>query len=127
MTQATEVQMNEILSELTDAIIHDMGDVDAVMGRYPVDHSAADELMPLIQRLHVNLQPVEPSARFSRQLRSELQGAPQRSGLLARLRRLPARVQMAAGLALVAGALLVIVQRIVGNGGQHKVEEATAV
>ncbi len=127
MTQATEVQMNELLSELTDVIIHDIDDVDAVISRYPADHSAVDDLLPLIQRLHVNLQPVEPSARFARQLRSEIQGAPQRTGLLARLQRLPARVQIAAVLAIIAGALLVATQRILGHSARHKVEEATAV
>lgn len=69
----------------------------------------------LIQSLGSALAPVEPSADFAESLRAELLG--ERQGVVKRVRRMPAGVQIAAALALAAGCLLVIMRRLIGSDG----------
>lgn len=111
---STEVQMQEFVSALTDAVVQGRGSVDQIVGRYDMHDEDVMMWLPLIEDLNQTLVEVQPSERYRRQLRKELlTGQPVNVGL--RLRRLPARVQLAAVLTLIGGFLLIARNRFVGD------------
>ncbi|QPC84745.1 hypothetical protein G4Y79_10305 [Phototrophicus methaneseepsis] len=111
---STEVQMQEFVSALTDAVVQGRGSVDQIVGRYDMHDEDVMMWLPLIEELNQTLVEVQPSERYRRQLRKELlTGQPVNVGL--RLRRLPARVQLAAVLTLIGGFLLIARNRFVGD------------
>ena len=115
-----ETQFEDLLDAITEAMLHDQDDVSAVMARYSVPATRLDGLVDLIARLNTALTPQQPQDRFVRQLRRDLMG--QQTGLLARVRYLPGRVQIAAGLAVIAGVMLVSRRR--GFDIQHTIQDA---
>ena len=84
-----------------------------------------EEFGDLIESLTRAFEPVEPAFEFADALRAELLGEPQ--SLLERLRKMPARVHIAAALALIAGCLLFVMRRLFGSDTpQDMQEEAVA-
>jgi hypothetical protein len=108
-TENQETQFENLLDAITDALLHDQDDVNKIVARYPVPATRLDGLVDLITRLNIALTPQQPRDRFVHQLKRDLVG--QQSGLLARLRYLPGRVQIAAGLAVIAGGLMLVSRR----------------
>ncbi len=106
----TTPQIEDMLSALTDALVG-AGDVDQVARRYGVSRAEVLGFIVLIERLHRALVGVKPSHRFAHRLRQDLMGAP-RMNVLARIRKLPPRVQIAASVALVATFLLLARRRL---------------
>ncbi len=98
-------ELESLLAALTEAILQDEQDLDRIVSRYAVPRADLVGLVNLIQRLHVVLVGVRPSRRFAQRLRLELMGE-QQSGVINRLRYLPPRVQIAGGIVLVAGFML---------------------
>ncbi|MAS35941.1 MAG: hypothetical protein CL610_18180 [Anaerolineaceae bacterium] len=102
----SDVQLQNLLAEITDVMLTTDADVDALANRFQVDSSDALHLMALVGLLNETLEPVEPSERFVRRLGQDLAGM-DTSNVLVRVRKLPPRVQIAAGLALVAGFMFI--------------------
>lgn len=125
MNSTSDVQLQDLLSAVTDALL--MGDeqIDEIISRYRVPRSQVDGLVSIIRHLHVALVGVQPSGRFSRRLYEDLMGS-QRWTLVTRMRRMPARVQIAALLALVAGFMLIARRRLIADTASE-VEEAPAL
>jgi hypothetical protein len=98
-------ELETLLAAVTEAIIHDEQDLDSIVNRYAVPRGEVEGLVNVIRRLHVVLVGVRPSRRFAQRLRLELMGQQQR-GVINRLRYLPPRVQIAGGIVLVAGFML---------------------
>jgi hypothetical protein len=98
-------ELQNLLAAVTDAIIHDEQDLDVIVSRYSVPRADVEGLMNVIKHLHVLLIGVRPSRRFAQRLRQDLMGQ-QQLNVINRLRYLPPRVQIAAGIALVAGFML---------------------
>jgi hypothetical protein len=98
-------ELETLLAAVTEAILHDEQDLDQIVSRYDVPRSELEGLVNVIRRLHVVLIGVRPSRRFAQRLRVELMGDQQR-GVINRLRYLPPRVQIAGGIVLVAGFML---------------------
>src|SRR5262245_13707879 len=98
-------ELETLLAAVTEAILHDEQDLDQIVSRYDVPRSELEGLVNVIRRLHVVLVGVHPSRRFAQRLRLELMGEQQR-GVINRLRYLPPRVQIAGGIVLVAGFML---------------------
>jgi hypothetical protein len=97
--------MDDLMSDLTDALLSDERDVDSTFAAYPdVARHEADALLNVARALRSNLTPVEPSAQFKAALRRDLVGEPQRN-LLQRIQALPARVHFTAIFAAVATLL----------------------
>jgi hypothetical protein len=71
----------------------------------------------MIRRVHVALAGVQPSPRFVNRLRQDLIGQPPR-GMLARVRYLPPRVQIAAGVVAVMGFMLITRRRLIGDAAE---------
>lgn len=105
MTEEPTVLQN-LLDAVTEAIINDGQDLDDIVQRYAVPRADVEGLIKVIRRLHVVLVGVRPSRRFAQRLRQELMGQHQRN-VINRLRYLPPRVQIAGGIVLVAGFMLI--------------------
>lgn len=107
----TDQKMQDVLTAVTDALLADDGSLEAVLAQYQVSRAQFNGLIDLISRLHITLVGVKPSRRFARQLKADLIGSEQHS-IVRRLRYLPARVQIAAAVALVAGFMLIARRRL---------------
>ena len=112
MTHTSELE--NLLSAVTDALLAEQGDLDSVISQYNVPRSNVDLFVKVIRRLHMTLVGVQPSRRFVRRLKADLMGLPH-YGVVSRVRFLPARVQIAAGLAVVAGFMLLTRRRIMAD------------
>lgn len=124
MTSETNVQ--HLLAAVTDALIADeQADLETIAARYDVPRKDVNSLMHLIRRLRGTLHITEPTPAFARRLKQDLLGKKQ-AGILWRIRRLPARVQVAAGLALMGGFMLLLRRRVALEMGSSDVEEAPA-
>lgn len=117
--------LENLLSAVTDALLADTANLDAIIGQYDVSRSEVNSFVNLIRRLHVTLVGVQPSKRFIRRLKSDLMGESE-ANVIARVRHLPPRVQIAAGVALVAGFMLLSRRRLAVDVLQES-KEAAAV
>ncbi|MCU0512332.1 MAG: hypothetical protein MUE40_07155 [Anaerolineae bacterium] len=109
---------------MTEAIIADDPGLEVIVSRYPVAPGDAAGYRRLVQRLHSTLTPVEPSLEFARRLEQDLLGVRQRPpGLLWRWRRLPARLQIAAGATLAGGFVLLVLRIFTGEWRRQRVPE----
>ena len=108
---ADHQELENLLSAVTEALLADEdSDLDAIVNRYRVPRSEVEGLIGIIRRLHVSLVGVQPSRRFVGRLRLEVVGS--RYNVVSRIRYLPPRVQIAAGIALVAGFMLLSRRRM---------------
>ncbi|MDE2859643.1 MAG: hypothetical protein OXN94_17485 [Chloroflexota bacterium] len=79
------------------------------------------DLVSVIQGLRDTLLPVEPSAEFAAHLKTQLLES--EAGLAARLRKMPARLHVAAILALFAGFSLLLSRRLFGASAAQEISE----
>ena len=98
--------------------------LDGLIREAEVAAGEEENVVELIQALHAALSPQEPRREFADALRSELLDAPQ--GRLARLRGMPARVHLAAALALMAGFALLMMRRLFGSEAPQEMQEEAA-
>lgn len=101
-----ETPLDDALTAMTDALMAGPGEAGLRRAMRAYDRSAVEPFMPLLIGLRRAYQPVEPSARFVRQLHEDLIGEPER-GLIARARSMPPRVQFAAGAVAVVTTLII--------------------
>jgi len=113
MTQEPS-ELQNLLSAVTEAIINDEQDLDVIISRYSVPRADVEGLMNVIKHLHILLIGVRPSRRFAQRLRQDLMGQQQRN-VINRLRYLPPRVQIAGGIVLVAGFMLLSRRRFASD------------
>jgi len=119
---ANDLELQNLLSAVTDAMLADKnGDIDKIIGRYAVPRTEVDSLIGVIHRLHFTLVGAQPSRRFVHRLKTDLMGAPDRN-VVARIRYLPPRVQIAAGIALVAGFMLLSRRLMIDDVRQEQQE-----
>ncbi|PJF24381.1 MAG: hypothetical protein CUN53_18120 [Phototrophicales bacterium] len=103
---------DDLYDSLTDALFADAQDLTPILSRFGVAYAQVNDVLPIVRRLRGSMIRVHPSRRYVYRLRRQLVGAPVRShGMIARVRYLPPRVQIAAALALVAGAMLIVRRR----------------
>lgn len=118
----SDLELQALLSAVTDALLADeQADLDGIIRQYDVPRTQVDSLVWLIRRLHVTLVGAQPSKRFVRRLKHDLVGT-ERSNVVARIRYLPPRVQIAAGVALVAGFMLLTYRRLIDESRREKQE-----
>jgi hypothetical protein len=98
----SDVQLQNLLAALTDDLLTANGDVNTLAERYQISSDEVHSLLALIDQMNQAFVPVQPSERFVRRLHQDLIGG-ESSNVLVRVRKLPPRVQLAAGLALMAG------------------------
>lgn len=118
---ANELEMENLLSAVTDALMSNQTDsIDRVVGRFAVPRHEVDSLVSIVRRLHVTLVGAQPSQRFVKRLHNDLVGS--NRNLVARIRYLPPRVQIAAGIALVAGFIILNRRRLVDDSRRDQQE-----
>ncbi len=124
----SENHLQDLLSAVTDALLAGDRNIDDIISRYQVSRTQVNVLVAIIRRLHVTLVGVQPSQQFVRRLKQDLMGEPV-PNVITRIRRLPPRVQIAAGIALLAGFMLLQRRRMQEYARQesHVQVEATPI
>lgn len=102
----SEVRLENLLAAVTDAMLADETDLDRIFERYAISRSDVQDLLGIIQRLKVTLVGVRPGRRYVARLKHDLVAQSEQRNVIDRWRTLPARVQIAAVLALLAGFVL---------------------
>jgi hypothetical protein len=115
-------ELENLLSAVTDALLADeRTNLDHIVNRYAVPKNEVEGLVGLVRKLHMTLVGVQPSRRFVNRLRNDLVGT-HRTNIVNRVRYLPPRVQIAAGIALVAGFVLLNRRRLMEDA-RHEAQE----
>jgi hypothetical protein len=107
----SDVQLQNLMATLTDDLLAGDSDANMLAERYRLGSEEARSLLELIEQMNRSFVPVQPSERFVRRLHQDLIGG-ESSNVLVRVRKLPPRVQLAAGLALMAGFVLLSRRRL---------------
>lgn len=120
--------LEDLLSAVTDALLaeSDKQGIDAAVAQYHVPRTDINTYLQVINRLHVALVGVQPSRRFVRRLKQDLIGTPERN-VISRVRHLPPRVQIAAGIALVAGFMFISRRRMIHDATQENHEAVPSI
>jgi len=125
MANSEDSQFDDLLDALTDAMLAEQDDVDHILDRFGTSQQQTNGFIHMIRNLRDAFSPQEPSDKFVKSLKRDLMG--QSNGMTARLRGLPARVQVAAGFALVAGFMLITRRRLTGGLSSDSNEELPAL
>ena len=123
MTSSSDVNMQDLLDAITLALQQD-DDIEPLIRQSAVPYSEAESLAGVIQSLQAALVPVEPTAQFTEQLEAQLMNT--RRGVVTRVRQMPARVHIAAVLAVAAGFGLIAYRRIMGSPRPPDISEEPA-
>lgn len=119
-------QLEDLLSSMTDALLaYEGSDLDAIAQRYALPPHEIAGYTRLIRQLHAAMPGAQPSSRYVNSLRHDLIGAPQPS-VVARVRHLPTRVQIAAGIVAVMGFVLLVRRRLTGESDAVAADNAEA-
>lgn len=120
MNASSDVNMQNLLDAIAAALQQD-DDIEELIKQSAVPHDEAESLADLIQSLQAALVPVEPTARFTEELEAQLMNT--RRGVVTRVRQMPARVHIAAVLAVAAGFGLIVWRRIMGSAMTQDISE----
>lgn len=123
--QRSDVQLQNLLAALTDAWLVGNDDVEALVTRHDAKSADLEPFVALIGQLSGAMTSVQPSPRFVQRLRQDLTRTDTRN-VLVRVRRLPPRVQIAAGIALLAGFVLLSRRRLVSEPHSEQHETVSA-
>lgn len=109
----SDVTWQNYLEEATEVIIADKP-LEPVRRLHNITAAEDMKFIGIIQDLHCNLVEIKPSPQFAKQLKEDLLGVEQQ-GVVWRIRKMPARVQIAAIIAAALGGIggiLLIIQRL---------------
>lgn len=113
---ADTTHLEDLLSAVTDAMLSEERDLERIARQYDVPRDQVSQYIRLIRRLHVVLTGVQPSQRFVNRLRHDLIGDKQTPvRVVERVRHMPPRVQIAAGVVAVMGFMLLMRRRLIGD------------
>ncbi len=120
MTAPSDSQAQDMLEAITAGI--QAGDeIETVSKGSGASAAGMQGYAEIIQALQSILTPLEPRPEFARQLHADL--LDQQQGVVERMRQLPARLQIAAILALIAGCLLFLTRRLFGSESAAEIQE----
>ena len=120
MSSSADANMPDALDAITTAL-QQGDDIEEVISQSDVPRSEVESLAGLIQSLQAALTPIEPSAEFAEGLEAQLMDT--RRGMVMRVRQMPARVHIAALLAVAAGFGLIAYRRIAGADPPQDISE----
>lgn len=124
MSTASEAQLRNFLESITTRLQRGEA-VDPLLEPANEEQSNMEDIVELIQSLHASLTPINPSQEYAENLRANLLDG--RPGVAGRVRQMPARLSVAAILALFAGCLLLMLRRLFDSETATDVpEEAVA-
>ena len=124
MPKAADIQMQELVEAITTTLQNGDG-IESLVVNADLTRDELDETVRVIQTLNSSLIPQEPSAEFSDRLRADLLGRDAK--LTRRLRQMPARVHIAAILAICFGCVLFVLRRLFGSEPPHEIQEEAVV
>jgi hypothetical protein len=119
----TKPQIYDLLDILTEAVLGQQDNLDEIIQQHDIPHDQIEGLADLIQKLHTVLGSQQPSGKFIKQLKRDL--LRQNDQILAPLRNLRGRTQVAAGaagIAAFAGLTLMIARRYLGASSSDGAE-----
>jgi len=100
-----DVRIKYFLSEATDDFFAGKLDVETLAHSHDLSLAEADQLVEMIEQLEFTFDvDIQPDADFKQQLHNDLIG--KQLSLFERVRNLPPRLQIAAGIALIAAMAL---------------------
>jgi hypothetical protein len=114
----TDVQIQNLLDAITDSVLAGEGDLESLTQKHGIPSGELQSMALMINQLNRVIVPVQPSQRFVQRLHQDLMGV-EGANMLVRVRRLPPRVQLAAGIALVAG-VMILSRRRAGSEARHE-------
>lgn len=123
MSTSADSQTSNLLDAITSRLQGGEA-VDPLLAQHEDASGELDEVVEIMQSLHASLKPLSPSQDFADGLRAELLDG--RPDVVRRLRRMPARVHVAAILAVFAGCVLFLLRRLFGSEAAEIQEEAVA-
>ena len=118
-------QIENLLAALTEAILAEEGELDQIISRYDVSRADVEGFVRIVRGLFTVLVGVRPSRRFVHRLKQDLMGQPHWN-VISRIRYLPPRVQIAAGIALFAGFMLLSRRRLGTIAREEAIAEAVS-
>ena len=124
MPAAADIHRQELLDAITTALQNGEG-VDALIAQSDWPGEDAAEFVDMIGALQTALPSLAPREEFSRSLRADLLRGD--SGPLRRLRGMPARVHVAAFLAICFGCVLFGLRRLFGSETAQEIQEEAVV
>ncbi|MDE2948496.1 MAG: hypothetical protein OXT05_15475 [Chloroflexota bacterium] len=124
MPAAADVHMQDLLDAITTGLQNGDG-VDSLIAQSDLPQEDADDFVEMIQALQTALTPLEPREEFSTILHADLLEG--ESSLLGRLRGMPARVHVAAFLAIFFGFVLFALRRLFGSETAQDMQEEAVV
>ena len=120
MATSSDVKMRNMLDSITSTL-QNGDDIDRVMAPSGDAYSEIEDVVDIIQFLHSSLTPRQPSEQFAADLRTDLLGG--RRGMVERVSQIPARVHIAAILAVFAGCVLLMMRRLLGSDTAQEIQE----
>ena len=112
--------MRNMLDNITSTL-QNGDDVDQCVAQSDVAYSEIEDVVDIIQSLHSSLTPRQPREQYAADLRTVLLGG--RRGMVDRVSRIPARVHIAAILAVFAGCVLLMMRRLFGSDTAQEIQE----
>ena len=97
MSSSSDVKMRNMLDNITSTL-QNGDDIDQLAAQSGAAHSEIEDVVDIIQSLHSSLTPRQPREQYAADLRTDLLGG--RRGMVDRVSRIPARVHIAAILAV---------------------------
>ena len=120
MSASSDVNTQNFLDAVAAALQQD-DDIEELIKQAAVPYDEAESLADLIQSLQAVFAPIEPADRFTEDLEAQLMNT--RRGVVTRVRQMPARVHIAALLAVAAGFGLIVRRRIIGSAMTQDISE----
>ena len=124
MSRSADIHTGNLLDAIT-ARLQNGDAADPLLAQAEDLPDDVEEFVNIIQSLHTSLTPLNPGQEYADSLRADLlAGQP---GVVRRVRQMPARVHVAAIMALFAGCVLFMLRRLFGSEtAQDVAEEAVA-
>lgn len=120
MSTSVDSETRDLLDAITSQL-QSGESAEPVLAQSEGAHSDLDDVLEIVQSLHASLTPLNPSAEFADKLGVELRHG--RPGEIRRLRRMPARLSVAAILAVFAGCVVFMLRRIFGSETAADIQE----
>lgn len=120
MSASDDIQLHNTLDSIT-ARLQSGETTEALFAEAEEAQGDLGEFVDIIQSLHTSLIPISPSQEFGDRLRADLLDG--RPGVVERVRQMPARVHVAAILAVFAGCILFVLRRIFGSEPAQEIQE----
>lgn len=120
MSASDDTQLHNTLDSIT-ARLQGGDAAEPLITEVEEAQSDLGEFVEIIQSLHSSLIPISPSQEYADRLRADLLDG--RPGVVKRVRQMPARVHVAAILAVCAGCVLFVLRRIFGSETAQDIQE----